>query len=526
MMLASPRFHVQRRRATMALAWCAPLVLTMLMSLGATDAYAVADPSAIAAGKYLADIGGCESCHTAPNGKPFAGGLYMDTPYGPISTPNITPDKETGIGSWSDAQFYKALHDGIGQHGEYLYPVMPFPYYTKLSRDDVSKIRAYIASLPAVHNVRPPNKLHFPFSVRESLVAWRAVFFKAGEFKPDPQQSEQINRGAYLIEGLAHCGECHNARPVAGASKYSKAFQGGVIDNWYAPNITGDARDGIGAWSNDELATYLRTGVTPDKGVAAGPMAETVHNLSQTSAADMMSMVAYLKSTKATPEPHQQLAIYKGRDAIGSQTYLNYCASCHGVDGKGIKGAVPALQGNGAVDAKGPENVIQVVLGGLPAQGSYAAMPAVGAEMSDDEVASVTTFVRQLGKNSAPGGAEAGMVGKDRAKVDTLMSGGLVTGCHLPDDASNQAAQSEPVQTALKGMTDAQMLSVAKQLVAAMRRANPKASEADLVNNAAAAYCNVLHADTSLDNVTRASKIGQFSELVYMESNPHNHAMH
>jgi hypothetical protein len=134
--------------------------------------------------------------------------------------------------------------------------------------------------------------------------------------------------------------------------------------------------------------------------------------------------------------------------------------------------------------------------------------------------------VRQLGKNSAPGGAEAGMVGKDRAKVDTLMSGGLVTGCHLPDDASNQAAQSEPVQTALKGMTDAQMLSVAKQLVAAMRRANPKASEADLVNNAAAAYCNVLHADTSLDNVTRASKIGQFSELVYMESNPHNHAMH
>ncbi len=503
------------------------LLAALLLSLGAAPAMATADPSAIAAGKYLVDIGGCESCHTAPNGQPFAGGLSMDTPYGPITTPNITPDRETGIGSWSDAQFYKAMHDGVGQHGEYLYPVMPFPYYTKLTRADVSKIRGYLASLPAVHNVPPPSKLHFPFSVRESLVAWRAVFFKAGEFKADPSQSAQINRGAYLIQGLAHCGECHNARPVAGASKYSKAFQGGVIDDWYAPNITGDARDGIGAWSNDELATYLRTGVTPNKGVAAGPMAETVKNLSQTSDADMMAMVAYLKSTKATAEPHQQLALYKGRDAIGSQTYLNYCASCHGVDGKGIKGAVPALQGNGSVTAKGPENVVQVVLGGLPAQGSYAAMPAVGAEMSDEEVAAVTTFVRQLGNNSAPGGAEAGMVGRDRPKIDTLMSGGLVTGCpKAEDDAANRAAMSEPMQSALKGMTDAQMLSVAKQLVASMRRAEPHASGADLVNDATTAYCNVLHADTSLDSVTRASRIGQFSELVYMESNPQNHALH
>jgi mono/diheme cytochrome c family protein len=488
---------------------------------------AAADPSALSAGKYLVDLGGCESCHTAPNGKPFAGGLYMDTPYGPISTPNITPDKETGIGAWSDDQFYKALHDGIGQKGEYLYPVMPFPYYTKLTRSDVAKIRLYLASLPPVHNDRPPNKLHFPFSVRESLFAWRTVFFKAGEFKPDPHQSEQINRGRYLVEGLAHCGECHNARPVAGASKYSKAFQGGVIDDWYAPNITGDARDGIGAWSNDELATYLRTGVTPDKGVAAGPMAETVANLAKTTPADMMSMVAYLKSTKATAEPHQDLALYKGRDALGSQTYLNYCASCHGVDGKGIKGAVPALQGNGAVIAKGPENVIQVVLGGLPAQGSYAAMPAVGSEMSDEEIAAVATFVRQLGKNSAPGGAEAGTVGNDRPKIDTLMSGGLVTGCPKPkDDVAYQVTQRAPISTALGGMTDAEMLNVAKQVAAAMHRAQPGGSQADLVNDATIAYCNVLHADSKLDNVTRASRIGQFSELVYMESNPQNHSMH
>ena len=526
-MFADPRAKVWLKHATGHYGWCVPLVLTMVLALAVTRANAVADPSAVAAGKYLVDIGGCESCHTAPNGKPFAGGLYMDTPYGPISTPNITPDKDTGIGSWSDAQFYKALHDGLGQHGEYLYPVMPFPYYTKLSRDDVAKMRLYLASLEPVHNVRPPNKLHFPFSVRESLVAWRAVFFTAGEFKSDPHQSAEINRGAYLVQGLAHCGECHNARPVAGASKYSKAFQGGVIDDWYAPNITGDARDGIGAWSNDELATYLRTGVTPDKGVAAGPMAETVQNLSHSSAVDMMSMVAYLKSTKATAEPHQQLAIYKGRDAIGSQTYLNYCASCHGVDGRGIKDAVPALQGNGAVNAKGPENVVQVVLGGLPAQGPYAAMPAVGAAMSDEEVASVATFVRQLGNNSAPGGAEAGMVGKDRPKIDTLMSGGLVTGCpKVQNDAANQAAVSAPIEAALKGMTDAEMLPVAKQVVAAMRHAQPHASEADVVNDATTAYCNVLHADTTLDNVTRASRIGQFSELVYMESNPQRHTVH
>jgi mono/diheme cytochrome c family protein len=503
------------------------LVVAMLGSLASAAALAAADSSSIAAGKYLVDIGGCESCHTAPNGQPFAGGLYMDTPYGPISTPNITPDKQTGIGAWTDEQFYRAMHDGIGQHGEYLYPVMPFPYYTKLSRSDVAKIRLYLASLPAVHNVRPPIKLHFPFSVRESLLAWRAVFFKAGEFKPDPQHSEEINRGAYLVEGLAHCGECHNARPVAGASKYSKAFQGGVIDDWYAPNITGDARDGIGDWSNQELATYLRTGVAPGKGVAAGPMAETVHNLSVTTPADMASMVAYLKSTKATPEPHQELALYKGRDAVGSQTYLNYCASCHGVDGKGIKGAVPALQGNGAVLAKGPENVVQVVLGGLPALGPYAAMPAVGAAMTDEEVASVTNFVRQLGNNSAPGGAEAGTVGQDRAKIDTLMSGGMVTGCpKAQSDAANQVAQSATITAALKGMTESEMLSVAKQVVSAMRQAEPHASEADLVNDATTAYCNVLHADPQLAEVDRASKIGQFSELVYSQSNPQSRSKH
>jgi mono/diheme cytochrome c family protein len=495
--------------------------------LGSTSAMATADASSLAAGKYLVDIGGCESCHTAPNGQPFAGGLYMDTPYGPISTPNITPDKETGIGAWTDDQFYRVMHDGIGQHGEYLYPVMPFPYYTKLTRSDVLKIRQYLASLPAVHNVRPPNKLRFPFSVRESLVAWRAVFFKAGEFKPDPQHSEQVNRGAYLVQGLAHCGECHNARPVAGASKYSKAFQGGVIDDWYAPNITGDAHDGIGDWSNDELATYLRTGVAPGKGVAAGPMAETVKNLNQTTPTDMASMVAYLKSTKGTAEPHQELALYKGRDAVGSQTYLNYCASCHGVDGKGIKDAVPALQGNGAVIAKGPENVIQVVLGGLPARGSYAAMPAVGAAMSDDEIASVATFVRQLGNNSAPGGAEAGMVGKDRAKIDTLMSGGLITGCpKLQSDAATQASQSAQLTSAMKEMDETQMLAVAKEMVGTLRKAEPHSSEADLVNDATTAYCNVLHADSKLDPVDRASKLGQFSELVYMESNPQRRVKH
>jgi mono/diheme cytochrome c family protein len=408
---------------------------------------------------------------------------------------------------------------------------MPFPWYTKATRDDVMAIKAYLFTLPAVRQVRPPNKLAFPFSVRESLLVWRAAFFNAGEFKADPQQSAEVNRGAYLVNGLAHCGECHNGRPVAGQSRYEKAFQGGVIDNWYAPNITSDVHDGVGGWTNDQLVTYLKTGMAPGKGIALGPMAETIQNLSHLKAADLQAIAAYLKATPATAEPHGKLSLFEGRDARGAQAYLNNCASCHGLEGKGLTQVVPALQGNGAVTAQGPQNVIQVVLGGLAAHGSYAPMLAVGAGMSDEEVADVTNFVRQIGGNVAPATATTGMVAELRGKTDTLMNGAPGTACpKIEEPALAKAVDASGIAAMLARMSDVTMLNVAHAVVSKLSKAAPAASQAALVNAITATYCPVLRQDTKLDANWKALKLGQFSALVYTEASsrdrPRQAALH
>jgi len=230
------------------------------------------EQGAVSRGGYLVRAADCASCHTVKGGQPFAGGLYMPTPFGRISVPNITPDRETGIGAWSDADFYKALHEGIGRAGENLYPVFPFPWYTKLTRADVLAIKAYLFSLPPVRAPRRPLELSWPASERETLTAWRTLFFTPGEFKSDPQQTPEVNRGAYLVEGPGHFGECHNRRNVVGVSRWSGTLEGGQIEGWYAPNLTADNREGIGSWSVAELTRFLRSGASPHAGVALGPM--------------------------------------------------------------------------------------------------------------------------------------------------------------------------------------------------------------------------------------------------------------
>jgi mono/diheme cytochrome c family protein len=479
----------------------------------------------VSRGGYLASAGDCVACHTAPDGKPLAGGLMMNTPFGAISTPNITPDKATGIGSWTDDQFYRVMHEGIGHRGEYLYPVMPFPWYTNVTRDDVMAIRAWLATQPAVSKPRTPNKLSFPFSVRESLLAWRTAFFKTGEFKPDPNQSDEVNRGAYLVNGLTHCGECHNARKVVGASKWEGALKGGVIDSWYAPNITSDVRDGIGAWSNSDIATYLKTGVSPDKGIALGPMAETVHSLSKLNDADLLAIAAYLKTTPATANGEDQKhALFSGPNARGGETYLNHCASCHGVDGKGLAGIIPALDGNGAVTAKGPQNIINVVLGGLEARDRYAPMPAVGSAMSDLEVADVTNYVRQNWGNAALATAQPDMVAALRKSTSTLMNVSPNQACpSIGDPAVASAFDSNRngLRTQIGALTDANMPERVGPLLARVRTAAGGASQADLINGMSAAYCKALRADTTLDWNQKSVRLGNFSQLVYMAASGH-----
>jgi cytochrome c5 len=250
-------------------------------------------------------------------------------------------------------------------------------------------------------------------------------------------------------------------------------------------------------------------------------MAETVDNLSHGTPEDLEAMVAYLKTTKPVAEPHQSLPLYKGVDARGSDVYLNNCASCHGVDGKGLKGVVAALQGNGSVTAKGPEDVIQVVLGGAAAHGTYAPMPAVGAAMSDEDVASVVNFVRQLGSNTAPGTAEGGTVGKLRKNTQTLMNGAPESSCPAMSDASvTKAVDQSGIASSFSKLTEADMLGVARDAVQKVKKAKPGIDPASLVNSIVTAYCGVLHNDTSLSSAERAVRIGQFAELVYTESDP------
>jgi mono/diheme cytochrome c family protein len=500
------------------------LGLMWAVAAGAAGAAGTAPSSPtdlVARGAYLANAGDCIACHTAKGGKPLAGGLMMNTPFGAISTPNITPDKATGIGAWTDEQFYRAVHDGIGHRGEYLYPVMPFPWYTIVTRDDVMAIRAYLNAQPAVHQQRPPNQLRFPYSIRPSLLAWREVFFKPAGFTPDPNLSAEVNRGAYLVNGLAHCGECHNSRPVAGTSKWREALQGGVVDNWYAPNITSDVRAGIGAWSNEQLATFLKTGVSPTKGIALGPMAETVHSLSHLTDADLLAIAAYLKTTPPKSDVDQKRQLYAGHDARGGGTYLSYCASCHGVNGQGLAGVIPPLNGNGSVTAKGPQNVINVVLGGLQARDHYAPMLAIGAGMSDAEVADVTNYVRQTWDNAAPPTAMPGMVAQLRAAIDTPMTAAPKSSCpKVATPALAKALDSGRggMRTELAGITDANMPQSAGRLVSRARAAAPGIQTAEIVNGLTAAFCGVVRADAALDANQKALRLGHFSELVYMEA--------
>jgi mono/diheme cytochrome c family protein len=480
------------------------------------------DQTLIARGEYLSDLGDCSSCHTSSNGRKFAGGRYMPTPFGPISTPNITPDKATGIGNWTDDDFYRVLHEGVGRNGEHIYPVMPYPWYTKVTRDDVLAIKAYLFSLPPVDAPRKPNKLAFPFNIRAGLAVWDEMFLREGTFKPDPTKSAEINRGAYIVDGLGHCGECHNGRNLLGDTKMADQLQGGPIEHWYAPNITSDVRDGIGKYSNDQLFSFLKTGVAPGLGVAAGPMAETIHDsLRKLDDSDLHAIVAYLKSTpSASSYVSAERTAFTGSLPLDAESYLNHCAFCHQLNGEGVKGAVPALAGNGAVLAKGPDDVIRVILGGIEAQGTYAPMPAVGVTMTDQEIADVTNYVRQSWGNEAPPNADAGDVGNLRPTTFTAMNIGPDGHCPTVVQPELAPVINDPrsgITDALRSMTLGTVLQTAQKVLATIKSAAPKAKQSDIVNSLTIAYCPIVEKDGNIPANMKISVLDQFGERVYSE---------
>jgi len=361
--------------------------------------------SLVQQGAYLAKAADCLVCHTARGGAAFAGGFAFTLPFGTIYSTNITPDQETGIGNYSDAEFLNAMHGGIRRDGAHLYPAMPFASYTFMSDADALAIKAYLFSLPAVHAPARSNTLSFPFNQRWLLAMWSAAFNAGERFHPDGSQSPVWNRGAYLAEALEHCGECHTPRNPALALNERRKFGGALTAGWHAYNISSDAGTGIGSWSAEEVSAYLKQGHAGGHGTAVGPMGEAVDDsLSQLDASDLAALVTYVRSvppveSQELPARLAALASPSHRDGpagdgLGKRVFEGACVSCHGWSGTSPINGFATLTGARAVNDPTGTNVVQVVLAGADrtTPDGILRMPAFGS-YSDSEVAAVANYV-------------------------------------------------------------------------------------------------------------------------------------
>ncbi|HUN99687.1 MAG TPA: cytochrome c [Bradyrhizobium sp.] len=373
-------------------------------------------------GAYLVHAADCQACHTAPGGAPFAGGFAFKLPFGTIYSTNITPDKQTGIGNYTDAQFLSAVHKGIRADGEQLYPVMPYTSYTYMTGDDALAIKAYLFTLVPVHAPAKQNRLLWPFDQRRLLMLWNVMFNQDERFRPNTGRSPQWNRGAYLAEAMGHCGECHTPRNVAYALDNHRKFSGALTAGWRAYNITSDKDSGIGDWSDQDVYLYLSTGHANGHGGAAGPMGEaTDDSLSYLVPDDVHALVTYLRSVPAqasdvprivtTPAPasYKEGTMANG-DVRGQKIFAGACASCHDWTGVSPVTGYATLTGVRAVNDPSAVNVAQAVINGVnrtTAEGKIF-MPAFGEGYSNDDIAAVANYV--TGRFGAKG---AKLTGKD-----------------------------------------------------------------------------------------------------------------
>ena len=367
---------------------------------------ALAQASLIKKGEYLAKAADCLVCHTAKGGEAFAGGFAFVLPFGTLYSTNITPDKATGIGSYTDAQFLAAVHRGVRQDGANLYPAMPYTSYTYMTDADALAIKAYLFSLAPVDSPNKRNALAFPFNQRWAMRIWSALFNANERFAPDAEKSADWNRGAYLAEALAHCGECHTPRNPAFALNNRKKFGGALTAGWRAYNISSDKSSGVGAWHDEELIAYLTKGHAAGHGSAAGPMGEAVdESFSQLVPDDVHAIVAYLRSVpgsvssdlpalaSAAPDSHKEgLAAAESR---GKQVYEGACVSCHGWSGISDISEYATLTGARAVNDPHGTNVAQIVLAGMKrsSPADVTEMPGFGAAYSDSDIAAVANYV-------------------------------------------------------------------------------------------------------------------------------------
>lgn len=352
-------------------------------------------------GAQLARAGNCMACHTARGGAPYAGGRRIGTPFGDIYAGNLTPDTETGLGAWSAEAFRRALHEGRSRDGRLLYPAFPYTHFTRLSDEDVDALWAHLRSLPAVHQPNTAHALRFPYGTQPALALWRVLFFEPGRMASDATRSAEWNRGAYLVNGVAHCAACHGTRNAWGA--VTRDFGGALLPDgrWYAPSLHDPRQAGVQGWPAERVLALLRDGTVPGASVA-GPMAEVVfHGTQHLPEADLRAMVTYLQTLPVQPSvpPAHEAADRAVLDA-GDRLYRQHCADCHGLQGEGRAGAYPPLAGNRVVTMDDPTNALQAILGGgfapaTPGHPQPYGMPPFRTLLQDGEIAAVATYLRQ-----------------------------------------------------------------------------------------------------------------------------------
>ncbi|PWC34788.1 cytochrome c [Azospirillum sp. TSO35-2] len=372
-----------------------------------------AGPDLIARGEYVAQAADCAACHSVPGGKPFAGGLPFTLGFGTIYAPNITPDKETGIGTWSDAEFVRAMRHGVGKAGEDLYPAFPYAAYALMSDEDILAVKAYLSSLTPVRAQAPANDLKFPFNQRYLMRAWKLLFLPGERMTPDPSHPPEWNRGAYLVEALGHCGECHTPRNALFALDQERKFAGAEAAGWKAYNISSDKQTGIGDWTDRQLTDYLSKGHAEGRGSASGSMAEVVdHSLRHLTPEDIRAMVAYLRTVPPqtsdlaaainpnppaakAPSPYAPPPDENTRETVGLKLFQGACASCHGWNGEGLQHSHAGLAGSQSVNDPKGTNALNVILHGarMDTPDGEVFMPGFAAGYTDVEIAAVTNYV-------------------------------------------------------------------------------------------------------------------------------------
>jgi mono/diheme cytochrome c family protein len=471
-------------------------------------------PALVEQGRRLAVAADCASCHTAPGGKPYAGGAALNSPFGKIYPPNVTPDPKTGIGTWTESDFEGALRRGVAKTGEALYPAMPYDHYTLMSDADIGALWAYMRSLTPVSQKAPPNTLPFPLNVRAGMTVWQAAFFKPGRFAPLADKGAEWNRGAYLVEGPGHCGACHTPRNIAQASLSGKRLGGAQVEGWYAPDISGDARSKLSGYSVDSLQRFLRTGRSAHNAVAIGGMKQVIHDsLSQLPDSDLRAMAIYLKDQPATARVAGPVRDHVDPDrlAAGKAAYEQQCSNCHGSDGQGVPGGVPALAGNNGVTATEPYNVVSAMLEGFAPNGSYGAMASFAGVLTDQQIADIANYVRSAWGNRPERAASSWSVSRLRSLAQPSAEANRAALLCPPMPGAVLQPALDAGSTALKEA--ARDPAALQSLVRSYRVQRPQATRPEVVEALGTAYCRAVVADGT-SGASAEGRIATFSQQV------------